>query len=362
MEYDNDMSNEKLAAELHEKAAAEQEIYRNKLYAMPSKEALEHAFEYVTRENILMALESPEMEDVQIRALLASSTPLKDIFHHYDNLDFTLMEGIRKSIAELADDTLTQWRDLPVYKYPADYARENGEWEQYKASHDANISCMKAIHRAISGHQELYSFDNKAAVKEVVEQFGYDRTLYVLAATLRSKEHDGRFSYANKKWARSIPVFEDINKWGDDRNRDFVVQSHPTLTDAFLETARHEYLLSLPLTKEDIKAEALNILSKFQNAREPNSPNGTHYMAQISPDFLARANTKDTDRLMSMLPFHSLSFSTLEGYKGKYALILKDENRFQKLVLRRPSVRKKLQEQTDTPKCRAPGKKKEQER
>ena len=160
----------------------------------------------------------------------------------------------------------------------------------------------------------------------------------------------------------AIPVFEDINKWGDDRNREFVVQSHPTLTDAFLETARHEYLLSLPLTKEDIKAEALNILSKFQNAREPNSPNGTHYMAQISPDFLARANTKDTDRLMSMLPFQSLSFSTLEGYKGKYALLLKDENRFQKLVLRRPSVRKKLQEQPDTPKSLVKGKNKAPER
>ena len=132
----------------------------------------------------------------------------------------------------------------------------------------------------------------------------------------------------------------------------------------FVSEARHEYLLSLPLTKEDIKAEALNILSKFQDAREPNSPNGTHYMAQISPDFLARANTKDTDRLMAMLPFQTLSLSGLEGRKGKFALISKDENRFQKLVLRKPSVRKKLQEQpdTDAPKPPAKGKNKAQER
>lgn len=356
------MSNEKLAAELHKKAAAEQEIYRDRLYAMPTKEALEHAFEYVTRENILMALESPEMEDVQIRALLASSTPLNDIFQYYDNQDFTLMEGIRKSIAELADDTLTQWRDLPVYKYPGAYARENGELELYRASSKANVACKEAIETAVNAHYSDNCLDTKAAVREVVEQFGYDRMLYVLAVTVKQKEWDGRISSGNKNWARTIPVFENKDGLGFDRITAFVVDSHPSLTDMFVTAARHEYLLSLPLTKEDIKAEALNILSKFQNAREPNSPNRTHYMAQISPDFLARANTKDTDRLMSMLPFQSLSFSTLEGYKGKYALILKDENRFQKLVLRRPSVRKKLQEQPDTPKSPVKGKNKAPER
>ena len=121
-------------------------------------------------------------------------------------------------------------------------------------------------------------------------------------------------------------------------------------------------MLSLPLTKDDIKKEALNILCKFQDAREPKSPNGTHFMARISPDFLARANTKDTDRLMSMLPFQTLSFSKLEGREGMFALISKDENRFQKLVLRKPSVRKKLQEKSATPKPPSVKKTKEQER
>ena len=103
-------------------------------------------------------------------------------------------------------------------------------------------------------------------------------------------------------------------------------------------------------------------MQRLQSEREPNSPNGTHYMAQISPDFLARAKTKDTDRLMAVLPFQSLSFSTLEGRRGTYALISQDENRFQKLQLRKPSVRKKLQEQSAAPKPPAKKKAKEQER
>ena len=359
------MANEELSTALYEKAAAEQQKYRDWLCTLPTKEALDHAFEYSMRENILMALGTPELEDAQIRALLASPTPLEDIFRHYDNLDFTLMEGIRKCITELANDTLTAQRDLPVYKYPGEYAREHGELELYRASGKANIACKEAIESAVNGHYNNNCLDTKAAVREVVERFGYERMLYVLAVTVREKEWDGRISHANKNWARTVPIFEDKDGFGLDRNTAFVVgKCHPALTDMFVTEARHEYLLSLPLTKEDIKAEALNILSKFQDAREPNSPNGTHYMAQISPDFLARANTKDTDRLMAMLPFQTLSLSGLEGRKGKFALISKDENRFQKLVLRRPSVRKKLQEQpaADAPKPPDKGRNKAQER
>ena len=124
----------------------------------------------------------------------------------------------------------------------------------------------------------------------------------------------------------------------------------------------HEYLLSLPLKREDIKAEAARILAEFQNAPEPNSPNGTHYMVQVSPDFLARAKTKDHDRLMAMLPFQSLTLSTLNGRKGTYALIRQDENRFQPLRLRKPSVKKKLQEKPDAPKSPGKGKSERQER
>ena len=45
-----------------------------------------------------------------------------------------------------------------------------------------------------------------------------------------------------------------------------------------------------------------------------------------------------------MLPFQSLALSTLNDRKGVYALITKDEDRSKPLILRKPSVRKKLQE------------------
>ena len=69
-----------------------------------------------------------------------------------------------------------------------------------------------------------------------------------------------------------------------------------------------------------------------------------------------RANTKDHDRLMAMLPFQSLVFSSMVGRNGLFALISKDENRSKPLRLRKSSVRKKLQEQPDAPKSPNKGK------
>lgn len=352
------MDTEKLKDALFEKMSAEQDKYRAWLVAQPPEEILNHTTEFFTRKNILAALNLADLTEAQVSALLKSPTPLADVYKDCSNVDYNITP-IRLKIECLADQVIRQEEELckfPVYKYPGDYARENGELDQFRTSLKANLACAEEIGATISKYHDGLHFDSKAAVRDVVQKFGYERTLFVLAATVQNNLHDGRYSSANKDWAMTAPVFDSK------RSFEYAVRSHPVLVDAFLTTARHEHLLSLPLTKEDIKKEALNILCKFQDAREPNSPNGTHYMAQISPDFLARASSKDVDKLMSMLPFQSLSFSTLEGRKGRYALITKDENRFQKLVLRKPSVRKKLQQPLPDSPTAAKKKPREQER
>lgn len=214
-----------------------------------------------------------------------------------------------------------------VYQHSFDYAQKNDELELYHASYKANVACKEAIETAIAEHY----YDNRlnaGAVKQVVDQFGYDRMFYVLANTVQQKDDDGRISRDNKEWAKTIPVFKDGDGMGSDRRWYFVVdQCNPGLTDLFLKQARHEYLLSLPLTRQDVEKEAGLILKKLQSEREPNSPGGTHYMAQISPDFLTRASTKDQDRLFDMLPFQSLTISSLKDRKGLFAFISKDESR-----------------------------------
>lgn len=251
-------------------------------------------------------------------------------------------------------------REMPVYPYPGHHAAEHGELEQYRASRKANIACKQAIEQAITEHYADNHLDREA-VKDVVEQFGFDRTLYVLANTVRHKDWDARISLNNKQWAKTIPVYEDMDAWGNDRNTEFVVdRSHPGIINLFVDMARHEHLLTLPLGKQDIQKEAARILSQLQSEREPNSPNGTHFMAQLSPDFLARAKTKDQNRLAAMLPFSSLALTSIEGRQGVYVMISKEENRDQPLRQRKPSVREKLSEKPPAaPEKKAPRKDRE---
>ena len=43
-------------------------------------------------------------------------------------------------------------KDIPVYGFPAERARENGELELYRASNKASAACKEAIEKAISEH------------------------------------------------------------------------------------------------------------------------------------------------------------------------------------------------------------------
>jgi len=71
-------------------------------------------------------------------------------------------------------------KNLPVYKHPAAYAREHDELAAYRASNQANTACKEAIETAIRDHYRDNRLD-AAAVDQVVQQFGYDRTFHVLA-------------------------------------------------------------------------------------------------------------------------------------------------------------------------------------
>lgn len=352
---------ETLNTTLYEKMFAEQETYRDWLLSQPPEEILKHTYEYTVREDILMSLENNDLTDQQAAVLLQSPSPLNDVFQEFEKMETGYMDTVLECITDRADTLVQREQEaklallqLPVYPYPASYAHEHGELEQYRASHKANIACRDAIDTAIADHYRDNRLGN-GAVKQVIEQFGYDRTLYVLANTMRQKDWDGRISRDNKEWAKTIPVYEDKDSWGGDRRCEFVVdRAHTGLMDLFTTQARREYLLTQPLTKEDIQQEAARLLGRLQEPSQPNSSSGTHFMAQISQDFLLRASSKDQDRLFSMLPFQSLTFSGIKDRKGIFAMISKEENRNQ--PLRKPSVRKKLEKTTDEPKPPTPKK------
>ena len=110
----------------------------------------------------------------------------------------------------------------PIYFHSATYAYEHGELDQYHASHKANIACREAIEQAITDNYR----DNRlgtACVQQVLQQFDPGRIFYVLANTVWQKDYDGRISRDNKAWAQTVPVCEDKDGFGYDRNVCFAV-------------------------------------------------------------------------------------------------------------------------------------------
>ncbi len=91
-----------------------------------------------------------------------------------------------------------------------------------------------------------------------------------------------------------------------------------------------------------IETEARRIVGEMKRHYAPNSPDKSHFMVELAPAFMRLASTKDTDRLFSMLPYKTLSFSSIEGRHGTYALIDKGENRDKEIRKPRPSVRAQL--------------------
>ena len=263
------MTNEERNTALYQKMFAEQEKFRDWLKGQPPEEVLNHAYEYTIREDILLSLEYHDLSDAQADALMKSPSPLADVFRDFEKRETDHMETIWDCLESRADMLLEEQRralrETSVYRYPASYAQEHGELEQYRASSRANIACKEAIEAAIREYYDGNSLDSQAAA-QVVEAFGLDRTLYVLANTVQQKDWDGRISPGNKAWAKTIPIQKNPDAWGADRNASFVVDSHPGLTNLFLSTVRQENC------QKQEQAHKPSVRAKLQNQPVKNSP------------------------------------------------------------------------------------------
>lgn len=123
------------------------------------------------------------------------------------------------------------------------------EFEKY-------LSCKETIEAAVSANYADNRLDTKAAVAQVVDQFGADRVAYVLAVTVKAKDHDGRISGANKTWAQTISTTDD-----HDNCYLIVDKCNPGLTDLFVKQFRTEYL-----------ERKLSVLEKLTSPPTPGVP------------------------------------------------------------------------------------------
>lgn len=268
------MTNEELNTALYQKMFAEQKTYTAWLKAQPSDQFLQHAYEYVMREDILLSLENENLTDQQAQALLKEERPLALVFHTLEHTETGHMTGVWDCVERSADALLErqaaeQMRARPVYKHSATYAHEHGELPQYRESYRANIACSKAIDAAIREHYRNNRLD-PAAVTQVVEQYGMERTLFVLAATARYKERDGRIDSAHKSWAQTVPVPNDKEPWGTDHTWSYAVgYAHPGLVNLFMNQARKLAQEQQPSVHQQLQQKADTPAKKPPARKEP---------------------------------------------------------------------------------------------
>ena len=98
---------------LYEKMAGEQQKYRAWLTTLPPDEILDHAAEFTIREDILVEMEVVELPTEQAAALLASPTPLADVYREWGKVETHHMEDIRDVIENCTEELVKRGRERP---------------------------------------------------------------------------------------------------------------------------------------------------------------------------------------------------------------------------------------------------------
>ena len=173
---------------------------------------------------------------------------------YLDKLAYSKMPGLLESVP-LTQEYGEPFPDIPLYPHDAQYAQEHDESLRYFASRNANAECSEAVGEALEKRHDGYALESEAAVRDVVETFGYERTMFVLAVTVRAMREDGRMSCENIRWADSFPVPEDNDPaTGEDMNRSLAVRNSPGLVNLFVKEARSQYeRIRTPPSREAVK-------------------------------------------------------------------------------------------------------------
>ena len=210
--------------QLTDKMTAEFNAYRDWLLKQPSEEILNHANEYNTKQEIMAVLSDADLSPAQIETLLRSPCPLEDVLRdcfHIDQSDYNYT--LKVLIDQRADMEMEKQRAIPIYNGTAQEADERGELDKFKASAEADENCKTAIENAIARNYDGSRLNTNAAIREVREQFGDKRLARVTASLIANREHDGRISPENMKWAEKNATTKKV----------FTDRTHSGLLDIF---------------------------------------------------------------------------------------------------------------------------------
>lgn len=122
----------------------------------------------------------------------------------------------------------------PLYRHAFSEAKCNDDIFSWRESRKENIRCRDFLDSEIRE-----KFDGAhlppECVGNTVKEFGYDRTMWVIANTINERTHDGRICRENRDWASSLRIPNNRS------NYDFALDSHSCLVEGLANQARQMY-------------------------------------------------------------------------------------------------------------------------
>lgn len=102
------MTTEELNTRLYEKMYDEQKTFVEGLKKSSPENIINHAYEFVIREDLLISLEYNDLSAEQCKALLKEKKPLEKLFHSWENHESNHMSEIKDCIENFANDIISQ--------------------------------------------------------------------------------------------------------------------------------------------------------------------------------------------------------------------------------------------------------------
>lgn len=133
---------------------------------------------------------------------------------------------------------------MEIYKNNLEYAKKNGEREQYLQNLELCDKCGAFIRHSIAVNFNFTTkyLDVKTITAEVTEKYGFERTMLMLALRVDSLKNDGRVDIANKEWAKkylvNYPNAEELRRIADRT----LESAHPVLLDNVAEEVRFNFM------------------------------------------------------------------------------------------------------------------------
>lgn len=154
---------------------------------------------------------------------------------------------------------------IPVYYLSIEAAIRQGERELWLENHRINLECKRFIEERASKAYNTRELD--LFIKDLVEQHGVERAMYVLARTVQYMDWDGRFSTVVKERAAGFE-FSDMHTQ--------TVKKALTQSDAAYADRSRAYITDVhPCIVNDIFKQLMKI-ERQRNVEEKYTPNMEH--------------------------------------------------------------------------------------